>query len=131
MSHVNAIVCLRCEEKLKQVHPDLRRWVGVLRSTHLDAHVSCGYRGEAEQELDFTNGASKAHFGQSAHNTLPATAVDLFRLTLSNGASFDRVWYEKVLAPIVQASGLVWGGSWHSIKDMPHVELPDFKPFKA
>ena len=127
--HINTLECSSCDEKLRQVHPDLARWVNVLRNTHLDAHVSCGYRGQADQEAAFVKGASHAHFGQSAHNTLPATAVDLFRLTMA-GASFDKVWYESVVAPVARAAGLVWGGDWHSIKDMPHVELPGFLPFK-
>jgi len=127
--HLNLPNCPACSDKLKQVHPDLVRWVGVLRNTHNDAHVSCGYRGQAEQEAAFTRGASHAHWGQSAHNTLPATAVDLFRITLTGGAAFDKPWYEQVVAPIALASGLVWGGNWHSIKDLPHVELPGFIPF--
>ena len=129
--HINASPCPACDKKLKQVHADLAHWVRMLRETHPDAHVSCGFRGEADQELAKKTGHSNAHFGQSAHNTVPATAVDLFRLTQQAGASFDKPWYEAVVAPIARASGLVWGGDWHSIKDMPHVELPGFKPFKA
>ena len=128
--HVNASPCPSCDEKLKQVHPDLVRWVNVLRSTHPDAHVSCGYRGKADQEDAFRTGHSHAHFGQSAHNTVPAMAVDLFRLTTS-GATFDRPWYETVVAPVARAAGLVWGGDWTTIKDEPHVELPGFHPFKG
>lgn len=129
--HVNAAQCPACNDKLKQVHPDLVRWVSILRSTHPDAHVSCGYRGQADQEADFAKGVSRAHFGQSAHNCTPAMAVDLFRLTQSGGASFDAPWYKEVVAPIARGAGLVWGGDWKSIKDMPHVELPGFIPFKA
>lgn len=129
--HLNIADCESCADKLSQVHPDLVRWVKVLRSTHPDAHVSCGYRGQAEQELDFSKGVSHAHFGQSAHNVVPSMAVDLFRLTLTNGANFDAPWYRDTISPIVRASGLIWGGDWKSIKDMPHVELPDFIPFKS
>jgi peptidoglycan L-alanyl-D-glutamate endopeptidase CwlK len=129
--HLNSPTCPTCEEKLSKVHPDLRRWVKVLRDTHPDAHVSCGYRGQVEQEQAYKDHVSNAHFGHSAHNVVPAMAVDLFRITQAQGASFDRNWYEAVVAPIARASGLVWGGDWKSIKDMPHVELPGFKPFKA
>jgi hypothetical protein len=58
-------------------------------------------------------------------------AVDLFRLTQAGGASFDSPWYKEVIAPIARGAGLTWGGDWKSIKDMPHVELPGFIPFKA
>jgi peptidoglycan L-alanyl-D-glutamate endopeptidase CwlK len=130
MKHVNADKCPRCEETLKKVHPDLARWVGVLRSTHKDAHVSCGYRGEAEQEAAFKAGNSKARFGQSPHNLVPAQAVDFFRLTQSGGASFDAPFYRDTIAPIARAAGLTWGGDWKSFKDMPHVEMPDWRKAK-
>jgi hypothetical protein len=129
--HLNANPCPACELKLNAVHPDLARWVHVLRSTHLDAHVSCGYRGKDAQEAAFTAGTSHAHYGQSAHNTAPAMAVDLFRLTQAGGAAFERPWYSETIAPIAKAAGLIWGGDWKSISDMPHVELPGFTPFKA
>ena len=130
LHHVNAVPCPACEDKLTRVHEDLARWVIVLRATHPDAHVSCGYRGQADQEAAFSAGTSKAHFGQSAHNTLPATAVDLFQLTQAGGAAFNRLWFELTIAPIGKAAGLVWGGDWRAISDMPHFELPGFIPFK-
>lgn len=129
--HVNAATCPSCEEKLSTVHPDLRRWVSILRSTHPDAHVSCGYRGEADQADAYRTGHSKALWGQSAHNVLPSHAVDLFRLTQANGASFDKPWYILVIGPIVRAAGLVYGGDFKVLKDYPHVELPGWQPFKA
>lgn len=129
--HVNAEACPACEERLAKVHPDLARWVRVLRSTHPDAHVSCGYRPREEQEEAFSTGHSKARFGQSAHNVAPAMAVDLFRLTQAGGAAFDKPWYEGVVAPVARAAGLIWGGDWKSFKDMPHVEMPGFVPFQG
>lgn len=129
--HLNALTCPACNDKLVKVHPDLARWVNVFRSTHPDAHVSCGYRGEAEQEQAFKDHFSHAHFGQSAHNTEPARAVDMFRITQAGGATFEAPWYREVMAPVVRASGLVWGGDWKSIKDMPHVEMPGFIPSKV
>lgn len=129
--HTNSPICIACNEKLTNVHPDLVRWCNILRNTHTDAHISCGYRGERDQEDDFNRRVSKAHYGQSAHNAEPSMAVDLFRLTQAGGASFDLPWYTSVVAPIAEAAGLIWGGSWKSIKDAPHVELPGFKPFKV
>lgn len=129
--HVNMEACPACEDKLRSVHPDLARWVRILRAAHRDAHVSWGHRGQADQENFFKEGTSKAHFGESAHNTLPSMAVDIFRITQAGGASFDAPWYEQVVAPVAKAAGLVWGGDWKSLKDRPHVELPGFQKFKA
>jgi hypothetical protein len=129
--HKNEPNCQGCLEKLKGVHPDLARWVSILRQTHPDAHVSCGYRGEADQNDAYRTGHSKALWGQSAHNVLPSHAVDLFRLTQANGAMFDRTWYVAVIAPIVRAAGLTYGGDFKALKDYPHVELPGWQPFKT
>lgn len=129
--HVNNANCPSCEAKLKQAHPDLSRWVQVLRATHPDAHVSCGHRGQADQEAAYKAGTSRAHYGQSAHNCVPAMAVDLFRLTQANGAAFDRSWYRDVIAPIIRAAGLITGGDFTTLQDWPHVEMPGFLPFSA
>ena len=127
--HLNTANCESCEEKLAQVHPTLARWARILRNTHPDAHISCGYRGQADQEEAFNSGHSRAHYGQSAHNLLPSQAIDLFRIGPHGEAIFDATWFRDVIAPIVRASGLVWGGDWKHIIDMPHVEMPGFKPF--
>lgn len=133
MPHINNSSCPSCADKLVQVHPELVRWVTILRSTHPDAHVSCGYRGQAAQEDAFRTYHSKAHFGQSAHNCVPSMAIDLFRITQSNQARFDWIWYELTIAPIARAAGLTWGGDWktNTIKDAPHIEMPGFVPFKV
>ena len=129
--HTNTPNCEACEAKLRQVHRDLVIFVRAVRGSHPDAHISCGYRGKADQEEAFNTGHSRAHYGQSAHNCLPSMAVDFFRLTQAGGASFDRPWFELVLAPVIKAAGLVWGGDWQSIKDFPHCEMKGFLPFKG
>lgn len=127
--HLNVQDCQSCEEKLRGVHPDLVAWVRLFRSHNPDAHVSCGHRGKADQEDAFSRGASKAHYGESAHNGVPSMAVDFFRLTQAGQASFDKPWFEGTLAPAVKAAGFIWGGDWKSIKDAPHVEMPGFIKF--
>lgn len=42
-----------------------------------DFRILDSLRGRAEQELAFRRGFSKVHFGSSAHNWVPAVAVDL------------------------------------------------------
>jgi len=123
--HLNIDVCSKCEEIMaKCKNEELLNFYKQFRKDHKDAHVSCCYRGEKEQEEAFLKGTSKAHFGQSAHSY--ALALDWFRITQSGGASFDAFWYKSFLKPASVAAGLVWGGDW-SFKDLPHVELKNWK----
>lgn len=124
MAHINNSTCPSCTDMLKEAHPRLVQFAIFFRSQHLDAHISCAHRDAAAQQQAFDSGHSKAKPGQSKHNTSPAEALDWFRLTQSGGANFDSPWYQSILAPAAKKAGLVWGGDWHSIKDLPHVELP-------
>lgn len=125
--HVNSPLCPSCEEKLKTAHPTLMSFAKTFRTANLDAHVSCSTRSKEDQEAAFAKGTSKAHYGQSAHDFTPALALDWFRLTQANGASFDSVWFKDKLAPAARTAGLVWGGDFRSIHDLPHVELSNWK----
>ncbi len=125
--HLNSPSCPRCLELLKQACLPLQSFANAFRAHNMDAHVSCAYRGSQAQEEAFQTGHSKAHFGESAHNTLPSSALDWFRLTQPNQASFDRIWFQDVLAPAARAYGLVYGGDWTVLKDWPHVEVKGWK----
>lgn len=127
--HTNTTICPGCEAKLVGIDPRLISFAAAFRASNPDGHISCGYRNQAEQESDFTRGVSRAHWLQSPHNF--AAALDWFRLTQAAGASFDAPWYQNVLAPAVAATDLVWGGSFTTITDMPHVETPDWRTLKG
>lgn len=45
---------------------------------HFDCTVTCGYRGQVEQEAAFVAGNSKLHFPNGNHNKLPSYAVDVY-----------------------------------------------------
>lgn len=123
--HTNTPLCEGCEARLVGIDPRLQAFAASFRASHPDGHVSCGYRGQADQEADFAKSASRAHWLQSAHNF--GSALDWFRLTAAAGAAFDKWWYEGSLAPAAKAAGLVWGGTFTTITDMPHVETPDWR----
>lgn len=125
--HTNNGACPKCAEILKDACEQLSVFASSLQKQHPDAHVSCSYRNEADQNHAYSRGHSKARFGESPHNFKPSLAVDFFRLTLAGGASFDRPWFIAVLGPAARGAGLEWGGDWRSFKDYPHVEVPDWK----
>lgn len=70
-------------------------------------------------------GTSKAAYGESPHNY--GLAVDLFVIMSTGQASWDKRFFVEVLGPEAKKAGLVWGGDWRSLKDLPHIELPDWK----
>jgi peptidoglycan L-alanyl-D-glutamate endopeptidase CwlK len=125
--HLNNGSCERCAEILKDACPELQQFATDLQKQHPDAHVSCSYRGEKDQNDAFARGNSNARFGESPHNFRPSLAIDFFRLTQAGGASFDRPWFIAVLMPAARAAGLDPGGDFRSFKDYPHVEVKDWK----
>lgn len=58
----------------------------------------------------------------SKHNYFPSRAID-FCVTIAGKITWREEDYE-VVGPHMEAEGLVWGGSWTSFRDLPHVELP-------
>ena len=115
-----------------QLHPKLQAIVDEAIK-HTDFKFLDATRGRAAQELAFKLGRTKAHFGQSAHNFVPAIAMDLFPAPYDwdNTQAFINLW--KIIMPIAKAQGtpLRWGGDWDmngqvntsGLVDLPHYEL--------
>lgn len=130
MKHTNDPVCTRCNYFLQEADTDLAYFVHAVRAEHPDAHISCAWRGEADQNDAYARGASKLKWPKSKHNKLDkngnpcAEAVDFFRL-VSGKALFQIGFYmtinhllEELNAPIL------WGGDFKGkFKDYPHFEL--------
>lgn len=109
-----------CDERI-QALADM-----MLARSDFDLTITCGHRGEKEQQEAFDKGASKAKFGQSKHNNLPSLAVDICPYPI-NWNDKDERWQQMALNAMWCAGRLgfeiVWGGSFKSFKDMPHFEL--------
>ncbi len=112
------------KRNLAGAHPLLQKlFNAVILDT--DCTVLDAQRNRADQEKAFALGHSRAHFGQSAHNWSPAVAVDVVPYPLN----WEDTKAFQALAKIVLEKAkeldipIVWGGSWTSIKDMPHYEL--------
>ena len=92
-----------------------------------DYRITSGLRSHAEQDALYAIGrttgtpgsyVTKAKSGQSYHNF--AVAVDFARIV--NGKA---VWSKSdytTLGAEAAKLGLVWGGSWASFVDLPHVQ---------
>lgn len=62
---------------LAELHPLLQKLFNSA-ITEVDFKILDAQRGRAEQEKAFSTGHSKVHFGDSAHNYVPAVAADIF-----------------------------------------------------
>jgi peptidoglycan L-alanyl-D-glutamate endopeptidase CwlK len=134
----------RSRERLETCHPALRAvMTRALEISPFDITIVCGWRGEADQNKAYSEGKSKARWGQSKHNHMKdgkplSLAVDAAPWVNGTIPWDDRVSF-AVLAGVVFAAaierGVVirWGGNWspswspslNKFPDMPHFELMD------
>lgn len=98
----------------------------MLARSEFDLTITCGYRTKEEQEDAYQKGTSRAKFGQSKHNVFPSKAIDICPYPISWNDK-DARWQEMALNAMWCAGKLgieiTWGGSFKSIKDLPHFEL--------
>jgi len=114
-----------CDKQLQILAYELEKLFGNIQ-------VSCGKRGKADQELAYKNGTSRAHYGQSPHNTDPdSNAIDF---VFVNAGKCD--WSIKpYLLMIIKAKEiakekgltLTYGGEFKSLKDYPHIEITNWR----
>lgn len=124
----------RSKKNLETVHPILQEILEEL-IVYYDFTVLEGHRGEEAQEKAFKEGRSKAHFGQSAHNSLPSLAVDIapHPIDWDDRERFVLLAGRVILmAEMLGYAGMVrWGGDWdqdgwtkdENFRDYPHFEL--------
>lgn len=125
LHHTAELICELCESKLQEADPSLRVWFrNHIKPNFKDAHVSWAYRDEASQEQAFADHKSRLHFPYSAHNKMPALALDLFEI---DGAG-EGVWNPKFFEAVNQYNKdkdipLKWGGYFRLLGDAGHFEV--------
>lgn len=93
-----------------------------------------GYRGYERSDELFAQGRTKpgpivtrARAGQSAHNFGLAGDLVLDGFMDRAGLQPDyRPESYELLRELAPKHGLLWGGAWPGLKDLPHVQMPDF-----
>lgn len=119
-----------------KLHPKLQLIVDEAIK-EIDFKILDATRGRAAQEKAFKQGNTKAHFGDSAHNYVPAIAMDLFPAPYdwNNRQSFINLY--NVVMRIAKAhdiplrSGLDWNmdGNFKDGWDAPHYELHPWREY--
>lgn len=125
--HKNNGSCPKCFQLLNRYPPKSKKlfnWFFELQEKNPDAHVSCGGRGrEAQNEL-FLKKATRAQWGESAHNY--NCAIDIFEQTEDGKYQLDKVWFARVLGELPR--WLMWYGKPDSkFYELPHVELKHWR----
>jgi len=117
---------------LATCHPDIQR---VLNEAikYVDFSVTCGHRGQVEQDAAFAAGNSKLKYPNGEHNKTPSNAVDVapYPLNWNDAEAFtllSGVIYGVACTMGVKLRlGADWDGDFntleHSFKDRPHIEL--------
>lgn len=108
-----------CDERLQRLFNQVIRY--------RDCTIIDGHRGREAQEEAFKRGASKSHYGQSAHNYEPSCAVDVMPYPINwedmNGLR-DFAGFVQGIAAMLDID-IRWGGNFKSFFDGPHYELVD------
>ncbi len=114
----------RSLSRLKGVHPDLVKVAHLALSySPLDFMITEGLRTRARQQELFNEGASKTL--NSRHIT--GHAVDVAAL-VGGKVRWDWPLYPRIAEAFKRASKelnvpIIWGGSWKTLRDGPHIEL--------
>lgn len=117
---------------LATCHPDLQRLMNEAIK-HVDFSITCGHRGQAEQDKAFAEGKSKLKWPNGEHNKLPSCAVDVAPYPLNWNDTEAFTLLSGVILGIAKMInikirlGADWDGDFntleHSFKDRPHIEL--------
>lgn len=122
MSHNNNGACISCVQifnKYPGFYQPLRDWFNAIQAKHSETHISCAGRNATDQNALFFRGATKAQFGQSAHNW--NAALDIFQLK-DDAYNLDLDWFQAVIVPALTADLCWYGRSDAPFPERPHVE---------
>lgn len=133
IKHTNSLgaKCLKCVEIIGR-YPGfdkrLESWFWALQARYPSAHVSSAGRGSIEQEAFYIRGASKAKFGESAHNW--GAALDLFELDGDIKNIYEEKWFNEVVGENIPPY-LSWYGEPDSeFYELPHVQIKNWRSLR-
>lgn len=128
MKHENNGHCVKCAEifdHYRGFNETLRHWFESFQLMHPEAHISCAGRGHIDQEVQFQKGASRAHWGQSAHNW--NAAIDVFAMIQGAGTIYPLAWFHTVLGPMIPDFLEWYGKPGAKFPELPHIEIKGWR----
>lgn len=134
MKHENNGKCPKCKalfDAFPDFNKNLRSWFIMFQAKHPEAHISCAGRGAADQMAALAAKASRAKFGESAHNY--NCAIDLFVMDHKNYPNniYPKKWFETVLAPEIPYFLNWYGDKGSKFYELPHVEVRDWRGLRS
>lgn len=90
-----------------------------------DCTVTCGYRGEKEQNEAYDNGFSKVRFPNGKHNCLPSLAVDVVPYPIDYKDEERLKAFALLVKDVADKMGIEVeaGAFWTSFVDLPHYQV--------
>ncbi len=126
MKHLNDGNCAKCRSiflKYPGFNQNLWNWFKLVQAKHKNFHAAEAGRGKIDQEADFHRGASKSHWGESAHNF--NAAVDTFFLVDGN-YSLDEKLFQQI-EPEIPLSIEWYGAPGAKFYERPHFQVRGWK----
>lgn len=126
MKHENGTFCLKCNEIIERypsINQEVERFFWDLKSRFPELHAAEFGRDKINQELMFERGASRAHFGQSAHNY--NAAVDVFFQVYGNYNTDIKRFLD--LEPFIPETIEWYGREGSKFYERPHFELKNWR----
>lgn len=126
------------KERREMLCKDLKALVDEVIK-HYDFSIIETFRDKETQERYYRNGATKAHFGESAHNYHPSFALDFApwpcpKKQVNGVVQIDSDSPEWQIAVNIFKQtakelniGIICGADFKSFKDLMHIELADWK----
>lgn len=121
---------------IKKLHPTLQGKISQLKTACEKQGLTIGIgeclRTAAEQDALYAQGRTKpgkkvTNCKGSSYSSMHqwGVAFDFYRND-GKGAYYDKDGFFTKVGKIGQEIGLEWGGSWKSLVDKPHFQLPDW-----
>jgi peptidoglycan L-alanyl-D-glutamate endopeptidase CwlK len=128
-----AVVKLTDEQAVQEFNRRCAAFVAAMSKAGSPVKCTDGYRSIEEQNRLYAQGrtkpgriVTKAKGGESPHNY--HLGRDYCFLLPHGAVSWNGDW--KLFGRTAKACGLMWGGSFRSISDKPHLELTSWRSYR-
>lgn len=129
--HLNNGACPKCKEimdRFPNMNQKLRQWFVDFQKQNPEAHTSCAGRGFQDQTNAKASGASRAKFGESAHNY--NCALDLF-VQLPKTDIYDKKWFQEKIAGKIPYFLKWYGEPGSAFYELPHIEVREWRGLRV